>query len=443
MSAVALIAQIRAAWARFRSQAAVRSEIAWVLFNQTSDFVAQFALLKLLTNGLGKEGFGEYNLADTALVMLYAILLVPIQEPFARQYHAAREEGSLRGAGVLLMRWYGVALGGLVVIAAASSPWLAERYEVGRFTPLAAALLFAGERVRVLGLELLNLRRERRAWALWNVAFQSSLAVCTALALALGAARAHQILFAQAALTVAFALPNALGFAREFLSSPQRTPSRLASWIPSFGVPFALLLVFQWLQSFSDRYVVKAYLDAEAVGLYVAAYQVCGIPFTLMTRALHNLLTPIAYQRAGDGSDAGRVHSADRLLLAGIGVQAAVGIPMIGAYAILGPWLIRLLTNESFQLPIATIVALTIARFVQALAQGFQPIFAVHQRVGRMLGFRMFGGVASVAVCALATARWGLPGAALGSAIAFALYAIGLVFGPGGAYWLIRRGSSE
>src|SRR5262249_31795486 len=159
------------------------------------------------------------------------------------------------------------------------------------------------------------------------------------------------------------------------------------------------LFVFHWLQNFGDRYLVKTLLDAESVGLYVAAYQVCGIPYTLLGRVTHDLLTPIAYQRGRDQSDPAQLWAADRILLAGIATQIGVGTAMLGFYALFGQQLLALLTNEHFVLPTSTLVALAAARFAQAVTQEIQPIFAVHHQAGTMLWFRFVGAFLTIAIC--------------------------------------------
>src|SRR5690606_5720472 len=208
--------------------------------------------------------------------------------------------------------------------------------------------------------------------------------------------------------------------------------------VVTFGVPLGVLTAFQWVQGFIDRYLLKAFLDIEAVGLYVATYQVCGIPYTLLLRISHNLLKPIAYQRGHDVDDARSLWAADRLLLAGLGIQAVVGAVMLIGYAAFGPQLVVLVTSQEFVVSTTTIVLLAAGRYVQALGQALSSIFAVHKRTGSFLGFRIFGACLTVAICVPLIQRHGILGAAAGSLLSLTLYLIGLLFGPSGCWWLIR-----
>ena len=425
--------------ARLISTPRLRAEVGWVVVNKTAEFGLLFLLLKLLTNTLGREGYGEYNLAETAIVLLGSVLLVPISESYMRDFHASRRRGESRASGVFLLRWYLAATCGVALAAAVLSPAIGERFGIGRWTALAAGLVFLFDRWRFLGQEALNIRRERRAWTLLNVGYSITLVLAIGAAVRLGPAQASTALFGFAAAAALFAALVAGPMALRILRSPPGPPSDIRRLALTFGAPLGALMAFQWVQGFIDRYLLKAFLDMEAVGLYVAAYQVCGIPYTLLLRISHNLLTPIAYQRGHDVRDAGSLWAADRLLLAGLAIQAVIGALMLVGYGLFGPRLVVLLTSPDFVVPTSTVVVLAAGRYVQALGQGLQPVFAVHKRTGAVLRFRVFGAILTVAICTPLTQQFGLFGAALGSLLALVLYLVGLVFGPSGCWWMIRR----
>ncbi len=424
---------------RVRSDPRMRGEVGWVVATKLSEFAILFVLLKILTNVLGKSGYGEYNLAETAMILFTQIFLVPIRESYLRDYHGAVERGERRAAGMILIRWYAVTTIVIALVAAGLSAWVSEQFDFGRWTALAWGVLFVFDRWRFLALEVLNMRRERRAWALRSIGFQATLVVCVAAALWVGPPTAATALFGYAFASFVFAVIIAGPMVREIVTLPASQPSHLLSMAVTFGIPFSALLVAQWVQGFADRYLLKALLDAETVGLYVAAYQVAGIPYALMLRIGHNLLLPIAYQRGSDLNDAARLWAADKILLAGLGVQMAIGGCMLLFYLFFGQRLVVLLTNESFVVPTTTIVALAAGRYMQALAQATQPIFAVHHRMGGMLWVRLIGAAATLAICIPMIRSHGAFGAAAGSLMALSLYVTLLWFGPWGCWWMIRE----
>jgi O-antigen/teichoic acid export membrane protein len=423
---------------RIAASPRVRGEIAWVVANRGVEFTLLFALLKLLTNALGKEGYGEYNLSETALMLAGSVLIVPVLEAYKRDYHTSAEAAERRAAAAAVIGWFAVATLGTATALALASTTFAEWFGVGEWTALAAGLVFLGERWRMLGHEWLNLERERRAGALWNLGFLVSQLGLIGAVVTLGPATATAALLAYGCASLFFGALVAGPTARKLLRLPSGARSRIPALVWSFGLPFAALQLAHWVQSFSDRYMVKGLLDPSSVGLYVAAYQVCGVPFMLGQRIAHELLVPIAYQRCRDPGDPRQLWSADRLIAAGLGVQAAIGAAMLGGYLLFGQRLLALLTSADYVLPAGTIAILAAGRFAQAMAVGLQQIFAVHQQVRRLFWFRSAGALLTPAVCWFTIPTWGVLGAAAGTLVSFLAYLLALALGPGGSVWLAR-----
>lgn len=416
----------------------LRSELGWVLGNRSAEFVLQFVLLKILTNALGRDGYGEYNLAEVGLVLIASFALTPIHDAYMRDFHGARSRDEARASAMFLWWWYAAVTLGTVVCAAVLTRNVGGWLGLSPWTALAAGAVFLFDRWRFLSQEVYNIRRERRAWALRNLGFWVLQVAAVSAAMMFLPRTATNALLAFAAASAVFGLPGMLLLWKEARRLPPGSPTRLPGLVISFGIPAAVLLVFQWVQGFSDRYLMNAMLDIATVGQYVACYQVCGIPYQFLLRLFHSLLTPVAYQRASNLDDPRQLWAADRVLLAGIAAQVAIGGGMLLLYAAFGSELIALLTSEAFVFPTSIVVLLAAGRFVQAFGQSLQPIFAVHHRLQRMIWFRGAGAVLTVVICWWAIERYGVIGAAAGTLVAQALYAVALILGPGGCAWMVN-----
>jgi len=424
---------------RVTSERRLRAELGWVVANNLGEFCIGFVLLKVLTNLLGKQGFGEFKLAETAILFVASVLLSPIHESYLRDYYGVLDRGQGRRFGLLLVRWYAVVTVGFAALAALLSVRFAQWFDMGRWTTLAAGLVFLFLPWRILRQDILNIRRERRPQMLQNVAYLTLQVAMIWGVLSVWNATPSAALLAYAGAAAIFACVCGVPLVREVLRLPIGPPTRLMPIVWSFGIPYAALLVLQWTQGVTDRYLLKAMIDTQTVGLYVAAYQVCGIPYLLLLKVCHNLLRPIAYERGRDPQDARGLWRADRVLLGGVAVQAVLGAGMLVFYAIAGQRLLVLLTSPQFLLPTTTIVALTASRFVQSMTQSLESIFAVHHRMVNMLGFRFVGAVFTVAICWYAVRWYGIFGAAAGTLVAYTAYFLCLVLGPSGCIWLVMR----
>lgn len=416
----------------------LRAEVLWVVSSRMSEYLLQFLLLKILATRLGSEAYGEMNLAETAALLLTHVLLAPARESFLRDYHRSIERGSQKGARNFILRWYAVSTTAVLVLSWPAARGLSESMEVESGTIVAAAFVFFFDRWRMLAADVVNIERRRRSWAIWNVAFNVALIGFISAATAIGPSTAATALFGYAAASGLFALIMMARWIRETSGVIDRSPTELGGLVRRFGVPFAVLLIFQWGQSFADRYLLKILLDPETVGIYVAAFRVCGIPFMFMLAIGHSLLTPIAYQRAGAADGRSGLWAADRVLLAGVAFHSIVGLFVVGGYAAFGSRLLVMMTTSEFQVSTATIVTLAGGRLLQTLSQLLQPIFAVHERIDGLLWLRLVGAGATVAICWPMIEAYGAFGAAFGTLLAFVIYLAGLVFGPSGCFWLIR-----
>jgi len=423
---------------RIRRDPRLRHEVAWVVARRLADSVLAFCGLKILTRLLGQEGFGEFRLALTALVLLANFLIMPMNQAYLRGFHTAKADGSARAAGLTLIRWYATATLAVAILASLLTRPLSHAFGLHAWTALAAGMVFLCNQWRTLSIEVLDIQRRRAACGLLNIGFQALQLTLIVLAVYAFHASPAVALMAYALAAAVFALIGALPLVRWILSQPPGVPSGLGRLVLTFGVPYAVLLVFQWAQNYGDRYILGIHLDFRAVGIYVACYQVCGIPHQLLI-GFWNIFIAVAYQRARDVSDPRQLWSADRLLLLGMSLYVTAGALMVVVYAFLGQLFVTLLTDATYVLPRVVLVSIATVRFLSYLLMALQLFFTTHQRMQTLLAFRILSGLMTIGFTWFAVARYGIPGAAYGTLAAVCASVLLYVVGPGGVLWMVRR----
>jgi O-antigen/teichoic acid export membrane protein len=415
----------------------LQGETAWVVFNKVAETLLLFVTLKLLTNLLSQDAYGEYNLALVALVLASNALLMPVNRAYLRHYHAARERGEERAVALSVLRWYAVASAAVLLLAGAFTRPLARACGLEPWTTAAAGVLFVGTYWRYLGVELMNLRRERRAASLHSIAFQAATLVGVLAALWWWERSATAALLASAAIAIIFALLSTGPWVRSVLAAPPGPARPWMGMVMTFGVPYAALLVLQWVQGFADRYLVAALMDFQSAAVYAAAFVAAGAPYMLFVTVIDSLLVPIAYQRCRDARDPDQVWAADQVLLVGTAAFVGLGVVSLPFYWFLGPQLLVLMTNAQYELSALVLTILALGRFLQSLTVIQQMFFAVHDQMHASLLFRVIGAAVTVPACWLGVRWGGLGGAAAGMLAAICIYVALLTFGPGGCYWLV------
>jgi O-antigen/teichoic acid export membrane protein len=415
------------------------SEGAWVLAHKVVELGFNILTLKLLTTLMrgAPSAYGEFNLALTATVLMANVLLLPVNQAYLRGYHTAASNRTLPAMTSVLMRWYTWATVAVAVVAAVWTRPIAAWFGLEPWTPLATGIVFLTNRWRMLGIEVMEVARERRAWTLTNVGFLAAQLVAVAAVALYWGASASGALLAYGVTAGLFAVFNVARFSRVARGAGSGD-GRFGGLIVSYGIPAALLLLLQAVQSFADRYILGMWASLEAVGRYVAAYQVCGVPYMFLMGALQALCVPIAFQRAQDVDDPRQTWAGDRVIVFSVLAYTFLGLLALGAFMLWGEQVLRLSTAAEFAVPWSVLVVLAAGRFLQGFSLLLQNFFAVHQMMSASLGFRSVGAALTLPICWILIRSNGMYGAAVASAVSVTLYGLIVSFGPGGCFWLVR-----
>jgi O-antigen/teichoic acid export membrane protein len=412
-------------------------EAAWVTFGKVGEFALLFVSLKVMTTLMTQDQVGEYQLVQSVLMLLGIGLLGPIQQAYQRYFHTAEERGERRSTGIIVLKWYGFATATVLVLGIILSVPISRIFDVAIPVSILAAGVFVVERWRTIALEILEIQRKRRRFALQATGHLVLHVLLLWLLLTLSRRDTVTALAAQLAAGIVFGMIAVVPFVRMVLSAPTGGPSGIGETIRRFGLPYAVLLVCQWLQLSVDRFVIDQVMNKASVGLYVAAYQVCGVPFMLLVNIGSWLILPIAYQRARDVGDARQLWAADRVFLGAIAAYGVLGLLAVAATTLAGPSLIVRLTTSEYQVPLSTMMALSVARYLQCFSFVIQPIFAVHQQMTSSLAIRVVGAVVAIPICWIGVTYAGVFGAAAAVGVSSVVYLLLLIFGPGGCLWLV------
>jgi len=325
--------------ARFRR---LGREFLWIGSGQAVATVGMLVGVRLITGVLSPEVYGQLALGMTLGTLVNQVILGPLAGAALRFFSPARDAGELASFLAALRRMLGratlmVVLLGVVVPAVlllfgqSQLLWLA-------FAALAFALI-SGLNSTLNGLQ--NAARQRAIVA-WHNALSSwgRFLMAFAMVLWLGASSAVAALgYTLATLVV---LASQLWFFRRTIR-----PSEIAAEADDEGIrqwnrrmlnyawPFATFGVFTFAQMASDRWALQIFATTREVGLYTVLCQLGYYPITILATLLVQLVSPIFFQRAGDGSDVCRVQQVHRvnrrltfavLLLTGLAVLLALAV---------------------------------------------------------------------------------------------------------------------
>jgi O-antigen/teichoic acid export membrane protein len=215
------------------------------------------------------------------------------------------------------------------------------------------ALLSGWERI----LDGLQNAARARAVVAWHQAFRQWLRPLAAVALIGSFGSTSSVALAGFALASACLLFSQVVFFRRRLDiggaadsgKDKATPGGLERRLVRYAAPFAVWGIFTWLQLSADRWALQLLTNVETVGLYAVLFQIGVSPVHLLGSVLSQLLGPIVFSVAGDGTDSVRVAAAFRLtLLIVLGMLGVIALMVLGA-SLLHAQVFQFLAGPSFQ----------------------------------------------------------------------------------------------
>lgn len=280
-------------------------EGAWVVLGQIVAVLGAMVGIRLITELVTPETYGEVALALTAGTLLNQVVFGPLGNAASRFYSIARESqdfisylSGLKRLVLFATRWVilGIVLLILVLVSVGALRWL--------YLVLAATVfaLLSGYNSILDGVQ--NAARQRTVVA-WHQGLNSwarflaaagliimssprSTIVMTGYSLASGLVLTSQLLFLKHKLTLNWSMPSQI-------SNDNHWPKELLA----YAWPFAAWGWLTWVQQASDRWALQLFTSTNVVGQYAVLYQIGYYPIMFLSGVISQLLGPIFFQKSG------------------------------------------------------------------------------------------------------------------------------------------------
>lgn len=309
---------IGALWRRVLS---VRGEMMWIVIGQTAAASGGIVGVKLLTHWLSPDIYGQLALGLTLTTLIQQSILSPFSGAALRFFSAAREAGELGSFLAALKQILRVAVSVIVVVVVVGIAAVFLRHQRA-WVPIilwcAIFALFSGFSQALDGMQ--NAARQRVV-----VAWHDGLGVWlrftlgTLVVIFLGA-HASSALAGYAFAAVIVFCSQYFFFHRGLLRFRTDSPDRgkTEKWrraIVAYGWPFSTWGIFVWMQCSSERWALQIFGDTSQVGQYAILFQLGYAPITVLSGVIMQLLSPLIFQIAGDGSDIRKVGRCRRIAM--------------------------------------------------------------------------------------------------------------------------------
>lgn len=333
----------------------LKQEMAWILFGQALSFVGGFVGIKVLTNTMGPDGYGQLALGLSIAGLFNLFIYGPIANVVARFYSVYRERETLGVFFAVLKRTHKV----LAVVLAASSLvaggicWLLAGREWGLLIAIASLYgIVSGINASYISLQ--SAVRDRKVVALHqgaDVWFRIGLAIIFLL-LFENSGYTALIGYLVGTLFVT-ASQNAFVQRKTLLQDSWRgkDESMSSSTLKEFSEyasSFVVFAGFAAVSMYADRWVLQGLYGESTVGIYAAIYQIAAAPVNLLFTMINQLMVPIIFERAGALISTEQADSSDSLVRSTVLMSGSVALLLALVAFYFGDSIVGLLTNPTF-----------------------------------------------------------------------------------------------
>jgi len=335
-----------------------RNELTWIIIGQVLAFVGGFFAIKILTNVMGAEGYGQLALGVTIAGLCNLFVYGPLGQTVSRYYSVCRERGNLETYFYTLKKTHLVSVVALsiCVLFVVIFAWLIGLEN--KWAQLIVAAVFFGI---VSGISssfqyLQSAVRQRKIVAIHQAAeawLRPGLGILALIWLSNSASVAFLGFFiGTLVITLSqFFFAMRTTQIRSYWSGDISSDDVRKKTQQEFSIYYRTLsglAIFSVFSVYADRWILQGMLDQNSVGIYVAIFQIASAPIVFLFNFTTRYVEPIIFERVGaSGSDA-RVKSSDRFLYKVIAIFFVLLVPIIGISFLFGEPLVLMLTSAEF-----------------------------------------------------------------------------------------------
>jgi O-antigen/teichoic acid export membrane protein len=298
---------------RFQSLA---KEGIWVVTGQVATVLGGLVLIRVLTEYLKPEQYGQLALGLTVAAFFNQILFGSLSNGIVRFYSIAIERNELSRYLKASGRMMGYATALIIIIAFVIMLGLLGAgygYLIGVTSSILVFSVLSSYNALLSGIQ--NAARQRPVAAL-HAGFDAWLKILLAVSVI------HWLGSSSTAVVLGYALSSLivtcsqLYFLRNLIITKTMTTRGQENWgrhVWLYSWPFATWGVFVWIQQVSDRWALETFVTTQELGMYAVLFQLGYSPIGLITSMAITFLAPILYQHSGTARDQARNRSVHRI----------------------------------------------------------------------------------------------------------------------------------
>jgi len=282
----------------------------WIVSGYIFVVIGSLVGVRIITELISPKEYGELALALTIATLINQLIFGPLNNGVNRFYSPAIEHGEGANYAQSVYKLLIQVAFGLITLSAffLFILFLKNKFQWGVIYFISIIYsIFSGYNAVLSGIQ--NAARQRSVVALHRGMDAFLRVFASVLLVVLVGASAETVLLGYA-VSILFVLVSQRFFLKRAISQRPVLGTESSQWrsrILDYSWPFSAFGLFTWMQISSDRWALQHYAGVDEVGMYVVLFQLGYYPVSVIAGIAVQLLAPIFFQHAGDGSDNSRI----------------------------------------------------------------------------------------------------------------------------------------
>lgn len=342
---------------------------------QSLAFLGGLVGIKVLTNVMAPENYGELALGLTLAGVINLFIFGPLGQVVMRFYSVCRERDNAAGYTRVLTRMHGQAVLLLAALALPLALVVGMGFGWGWAGLFTLALLFGiFSGIQGTLLSLLGALRDRKL-AAYTQGLDTWLRLGFAVALVVWVeslghwAILGYVLGSLAIVLIQMQVVRRHGFQTENLRHHEKQDAGLRNEFLTYASPFLAFAGLASISLYADRWLLQGFWNAEQVGIYAAMLQVASAPIVFLMGVATQLIIPVVFSRSGDLANHERTRSGQSLLGRSVVMVGLLYLAVTIASYVWGEALIAWLTNDEYARYASSFWLIVLSQAIFNLAQ--------------------------------------------------------------------------
>jgi O-antigen/teichoic acid export membrane protein len=278
----------------------------WVFAGQALATVISLIALRIITELISPDIFGEATLWIGIIILLKNIFISPVSNYQLRYYPKFKTEQNLFYFNYIIYKYYrnSFLISSLIFVIIIYVLSISNIINIPLFFVPGLIIYYISDIMKSNYLNKLSAERKQFLFALWTIGDIILMYSFALIALLIEKSAGYYI--TGQAFGISLGVIIFIPFIKKKLIGEERKIIKyegdIFSEFKKYGLPFIPMAIIIWILSLGNRYILNSYNSLIEVGIFTAAFSISSRPFLFFSGVIGNFFRPILFQAESENN---------------------------------------------------------------------------------------------------------------------------------------------